>query len=452
MMLAGAANVDAPQRPQTPTPNKSEIAKVYREYPISNLVTRDWSVDGVQNIVQQHERGQFNTSAQLIDAMGQDDRIESALDTLILGVLRLPFGLVPSQKNARATGPTSNAEKAKEFVSDLWAKAMPESILYDWIRWAIMGGVGLAEVVWEMTEDEWKPVGLKVWHLQHVYWREDILRYVVMTAEGTVVVEPGNGKWLLLTPGGLRGHMRGAVRSIWRWWILRDFVSRDWARHSETLGKGILKAHIPSQADEPDKDRFVNSLRTMGTDGIVELAENGEAKFDLDLLEAEFDHGEAFEKLMLRCEANIAVRLLGQNATSENQGQYVARGVFSKVTLDRIDGIVGPVETCIEEQLCRPICEFNFDDADLAPSAKWDAEPPPDKLALANTLLNLGQFLLNATNGGYRVDVKQLSDRFGVTLVEAELPALQLARVQQTKPAATATTPDATQSTEQRAA
>jgi hypothetical protein len=76
----------------------------------------------------------------------------------------------------------------------------------------------------------------------------------------------------------------------------------------------------------------------------------------------------------------------------------------------------------------------------------------PDKLALANTLLNLGQFLLNATNGGYRVDVKQLSDRFGVTLVEAELPALQLARVQQTKPAATATTPDATQSTEQRAA
>lgn len=435
-----------PQVPQQLIPNRAEVRKVYREYPVSNFVSVNWDVPTVQGVIQQHELGQFSMSAMLIDAMGQDDRIESALDTLILGVLRLPFSFDQGK-------PTANGAKAAKFVADLWAKAAPDPLLYDWIRWAIMGGLGLAEVIWDTTEDDWKPIGLKIWHLQHVYWREDLLRYVLITSEGTIEIEPGNGKWLLLTPGALRGHMRGAVRSIWRWWLLRDMASRDWARHSEVLGKGVFKAKTPTDADRPDKDAFIASLRTMGADGIVELPQLSKdvGGFDLDLLEAEFDHGAGFEKLILRCEANIAVRLLGQNATSENQGPYVARGVFGKVTLDRIDGIVGPVQTCLRDQLCRPICEFNFDDADLAPTPKWDSEPPPDKLALANTLLNLGQFLLNATNGGYEADPEQLSERFGIKLTKSVLPAIQIETLKAqaverqaltgATPAAAATTP-----------
>jgi len=418
----GTLDMSAPQVPQTMTPSMSEARKVYREFPVQTLSTNQWDVASTQAAVAQHELGQFSASSLLIDAMGQDDRIDGALDTLILGVLRLPFSFQPGKGRLAA--------KAQAFVESLWAKATPDPMLYDWIRWAIMAGVGLAEVVWDTSEDDWRPVGLKVWHLQHFYWREDLLCYVVLTADGPVKVEPGNGKWLLLTPGALRGHMRGAVRSIWRWWLLRDFASRDWARHSETLGKGIFRARVPSDASADSKDSFRASLVNMGADGIVELPSNETEKFELDLLEAANDHGDGFEKLMLRCEANIAVRLLGQNATSENAGQYVSRSVFSKVTLDRIDGIVGPVQDCLQQQLLRPVCEFNFDDADAAPLPKWDAEPPPDKQSLAATLLSLGQFLLNATNGGYRADPVQLSERFGVTMTAADLPTIQLLNAQ----------------------
>jgi hypothetical protein len=419
-------NPDAPQVPDRPTPNRANAKRVYREFPVGLFSTVDWDIPTVQSVIQQHELGQFSMSARLIRQMGQDDTIESCLETLILGILRLPFAFTPAKETAKGL-------KAMQFVADLWAQAVPDPQLFEWISWAIMGGIGIAEVVWDTTEDDWRPIGLKVWQLEHFYWLETARKYICLTADGPVEVNPGDGKWLVLSIGGLRGHLKGAVRSIWSWWIIRDMASRDWARHSEILGQGIFKAHIPTDADEPDKEAFIASVQTAGSDGIVELAEIGSGPdkkaFDLGLLEAEFDHGESFEKLLLRCEANIRIRLQGQNATQDNSGgPYVARGVFSKVTLDKIDGLVGPLQTCLGEQLCRPICEFNFDDAGLAPSPKWDAEPPPDKKEFADTLLSLGQFLVNATNGGYTVtDLEALSERIGVKLSHSVLPAIQVA-------------------------
>lgn len=195
-------------------------------------------------------------------------------------------------------------------------------------------------------------------HPQHLYWREDLQRYVALMADGPVIVEPGNGKWLLIGPTGVRSFLQGAIRQLWRWWLLRDYVARDWGHHSEVLGQGIILARTPTKSDVDSKNRFRSTLRSMGADGIIELGFSNEQKdgFDVSLLEAEFDHGKGFEMLMLRCEANIACLLLGQNATSENQGQYVARGVFSKVTLDRIDGLVGPLEAALRDHVCRPAC------------------------------------------------------------------------------------------------
>jgi phage gp29-like protein len=436
----------APQVPQAPTPNRAAVKRTYREYPVSNVLSNKWDVDQVQAIVSQHHLGQFSMSSMLIAAMLQDDRIASALQTLILGILRLPFAFQPAKDTAKGA-------KAVQFIAELWSKSLPDPTLFEWIRWAIMAGIGLAEVVWDTSEDDWRPIGLKVWDIQHVYWLETTRKYIVITADGAIEVTPGDGKWLLLSFSGLRGHRSGAVVNLWKWWLLRDFAGRDWARHSEVLGQGVIRAKIPTEADEPDKDKFVSDLRSMGADGIIELATIGagsdKSGFDVDLLEAEFDHGAAFEKLMLRCEANIAICLLGQNATTDNSsGPYVARGVFSKVTLDRIDGIVGPLETCLRDQLLRCVCEFNFDDADLAPLPCWDAEPPPDKKEFADTLLSVGQFLLNATNGGYSISdeaIEAFGQRIGVKLVKSVLPAIQVATLAaeaKEKAALTAKAPD----------
>lgn len=419
---------DKPQVPDRLVPNKSSATRVFKEYPVSLFTTVDYDIPTVRAIISQHELGQFSQSARLIRQMGQDDTIESCLETLILGILRLPFAFSPAKETAKGL-------KAMQFVADLWSKAVADPLLFEWISWAIMAGIGLAEVIWDTSDDEWVPVGLKIWSLEHMWWNENTRHYVVITEDGPIEVTPGDGKWLLLSIGGLRAHLKGAVRSIWKWWIIRDMASRDWARHSEILGQGILLAHIPTEADEVDKDAFVSSVQSAGADGVVELATIGSGpdkkEFGLDLLEAEFDHGESFEKLLLRCEANIRIRLQGQNATQDNSGgPYVARGVFSKVTLDKIDGLVGPLQACLHDQLCRPICEFNFDDADLAPSPLWDAEPPPDKKEFADTAMSIGQFLLNATNGGYTLTddgLTDLSKRIGVKLQRTALPAIQVA-------------------------
>lgn len=415
-----------PVKPDTSAPplgprsgvDRREVAKVYREYPVA-FIGCEWDdVNVVREVLREHEQGNFFRSALLADAMGRDDRVESALDTIILGILRLPFRMV------RAAIDNPLADDALALAAALWASgALPESELYDFVRWFLALGVGLLELIWDTSDPKaWKIVGAKAWHMSHVYWREDLRVFVLQTADGPVQIDPNNGKWILLSRGQ-RGWMRGFVRSLPLWVLLRKFVGRDWSRHNEFIGQGIVKAKTPSGASDKDRDRYINSIKTLGTDGLIECPVDDEGNgYDAELLEAKYEHGEGFERLMSRCERNIEVRILGQAATTENSGPYVARGVFKAVTLDRIDGTVGPLEGAIYEGALKPLALFNQGDAALAARPDWDSEPPPDKLTQAQAVMNLGQGLYAMFNGGYEVDPVELTKRFGITIRKSATP------------------------------
>lgn len=437
--MADGARSDDPIPPIQPDPSapplgprsgidEREPRKTYREYPIVFISDDYDDVALVREILREHELGQFQRSALLADALGRDDRVESAVDTLILGVLRLPFRFIQA---------AIDSGDAIALAVALWARgALSESELYDFVRWFLFIGVGLLELDWDTSDPEnWVIRGAKAWHMSHVYWREDLQVYVLQTRDGQVQIDPGNGKWVLLQRGR-RGWMRGFVRTLPLPTLIRKLAWRDWARHSEFLGQGIVKAKTPSGAPDADRNRYIGSIKSLGADGLIEcpVDENGNG-YDAELLEAAEDHGEGFEKLIARCEKSIEVRILGQAATTENSGPYVARGVFKSVTLDRIDGTVGPLEAALYEQAFRPLCLFNFGNAELAPRPEWDSEPPPDKLTQAQALQALGQFLTTIATAGYEADPAELTKRFGITIRKGTPLAAAVAAQQPAPPA-----------------
>lgn len=408
-------------------PDRAAAAKTYTENHIGQLA--EWTVGDVLEALRAHEMGMFMRSALLVDAMGRDDRIESALDTIIRGILRLPFAV--------DAGDGEQAEEVRLAFARFFASAFPESEAYDFVRWFLMLGFGLAELKWDTSDPtRWKIEGIKVWHPQYIYYRQDTRRLVLLTQEGPVDIEPGNGKWVLLSMGE-RGWMLGAVRSLAKSFLLREFVFRDWARNSEVHGQGILKIQVPSDADAADKQRFFLAVQNIGTDSAIECPVNKDGQnFDVGLLESMQDHGEGFEKLLLRTEANINVRILGQAGTVEAGGVYVAKGVFSKVTLDRIDGTVGPLETALYEQMAKPWAEFNYGDAALAPKPNWDSEPPEDKQKRADTIKGLAAAVKDLDSAlapsGKRTNALAMAEQFGVPTLELpkttdQAPSIQLA-------------------------
>lgn len=394
-------------------PDREAARKNYTENAISQL--SEWSVDDVLDALRQHELGLFFRSALLVDAMGRDDRIVSALDTIILGILRLPFAV--------DIGDGEQAEEARAAFAKFFGSAVPESEAYDFVRWFLMLGIGLCELLWDTSDPtHWKVEGIKVWHPQYLYYRQDTRRLVLLTAEGPVDIDPGNGKWVLLSMGE-RGWMRGAVRSLAKSFLLREYVFRDWARNSEVHGQGILKIKVPSNADADDKRKFFDAVQNIGSDSTIECPDNGDGgAFDVTLLESAQDHGEGFEKLLLRTEANINVRILGQAGTVEAGPTYVAKGVFGKVTLDRIDGTVGPLETALLEHMSKPWALFNYGDTALAPKPNWDSEPPEDKQKRAETIKGLAAAVTQLDNAlapsGKRTDALALVEQFGVPTLD----------------------------------
>lgn len=397
--------------------DRAKARKNYRAYS-SVVATCGWTVEAVRAAVAQHEVGQFHSSALLCDAMGRDDRIVSALDTLILGVLRLPFAIT----SANDVEDIETAELCRTALWLVWRRAVTDDQLYEALRWLVMMGFVLVELFWN-TDDpaHWVPERVHVWHPQFIAWDDVKKVFLLQTTEGPIEVDPLNlgGKWLLIAPGGERAWMRGAVRSLADDFVAHDDALRDWLRDSEKHGSGWLKAKIPTgSGDSADKDAFLESIANVGTEPVIECPfDDRGVGYDLSVMETGKDHAAGFERLLVRLDANINIRLLGQNASTENAGPYVAKGgLFAKVTLDRIDGVVGPLEQAFREHIARPFAAFNYGDERFAPIPDYDSEPPPDKAAQAQTMLTVAQAVSTLKLAGKEVDDTEISQRFGFTV------------------------------------
>ncbi len=378
----------------------------------------DWTKDEVDAALQNHELGQFAQSALLADAMTRDDALDAVLSTRILGLLGLPRNVEPSLEVDPRRG-----RKAARLLDEKYDQIFPRSTLAELLKWAILLGFALAQIVWHPNDDatEWLPE-LQVWHPSFVYYRHDLRRYVALTTEGPVVIEPGNGQWLLYTPFGTdRGWMSGAIRSVAIPWLARLFAWRDWQRWSELYSLGVRKAIAPASADEAEKERFFHQVTALGaeTTVLVTHALSGE-KYDLEMLWPNSQGtADGFERLLNKCESRIAIRLLGQNLTTEvRSGSLAAARVHENVKLELLQFDDRTLSEDLRAQVLRPYCRFNFAGGDpLAPRIGRKTAPTEDRKNEAETLSSAAQALAALLTAGAPVDVRAFADRFGVPLL-----------------------------------
>lgn len=402
-----------PSTPSSTTPS----FRVYSPLP-TVAWKNEWTKQEVDDALQNHELGQFMQSAILADALTRDDAFDAVLSTRVLGLLSLPRNVEPSlEADAR------RARKVARLLDAKYDQIFPRSTLADLLKWGIVLGFALAQIIWHPSDDgtEWLPE-LQVWHPSFVYYRSDLRKFVALTTEGPVVVEPGTGQWLLYTPFGTdRGWMSGAIRSVAIPWLARSFVWRDWQRWSELYSLGVRKAIAPAGANEEDKDRFFGQVASLGAETTVLLTEapTGE-KYDVDLLWPNAQgSADGFERLMNKCEARIAIRILGQNLTTEvRSGSLAAARVHENVKLDIIQADDRTLAEDLRAQVLRPYCRFNFPGGDLlAPRIGRKTAPTEDRKNEADTLSSSANALAALLNAGVPVDVRAYAARFGVPLL-----------------------------------
>lgn len=371
-------------------------------------------VQRVRRAMREMEDGHsFFLASGVVDAMGRDDRISGCMAQRIDGFFALPPLL--------DGGTESSAEALRENADAMF----PGDQLSMLVHWGVMLGVGLAQLTWAQKDGLWQPT-LRTWHPRFLRWDSNTRSFWVSTELGPQVeVNPGDGQWVLYTPYGQQyGWMQSRVRSLAIPWLIRQWAMRDWARHSEVLGIPVRKAVVPRTASAEEKKKFLNAVAALGTESCLMVEQGAEEegdRFDLELVEAESGNGEAFDRLLTKMETNISISIVGQNLTTEvHGGSYAAANVHANVRADIISRDCRTLTRCLKEQVIAPWAELNFGSALGAPTYTWDAKPPEDTKASADTLNALGDGLTKLVAVGFKVDSAKAAERFGIPVLEGQ--------------------------------
>ncbi len=382
----------------------------------------DWTIQSVRNALASHERGQFNLSADLVDAFGRDDRITACLATRIKAITSrsgLAFSIEPSDQ-----GPKARNQRLADEVSSWWFDQLPEPTQARIHRDGILLGVCIARVDWSRGRTSVPTV--RPWPMQFVSWDESAQRFAVDTRQGRMLVDPDDDEWLIYTPYGYdRAWMGGLVRALGLLFILRQFASRDWARFSERHGLPIIVIKEPSSYPDEDRARFASEIRNMGTKGVVRLTqagESGEAGFGIEFLEPRDTSWQSFEAWKGDLNSSIAILLLGQNLTTEVQGgSFAAARVQDRVRADYLASDTEALATMFRGEIIQPWLARNHGlPSEQAPWPTWESAIPEDREAIAKAYKLGGEALAAIQATGLRADYLALVERLGIPMLPGE--------------------------------
>lgn len=404
--------------PPTPPALKPSPRKFFMYGDYSVPLWTSWDVASAQGALDSHAQGNFSQSALLAEAMMSDDSYDAVMNTRVLGLTSRRLTFDPSPKALSKKG----AVAARDEIKERWDELFPGHIIDGVLSWGLNMGFLVAQIVWRNQEKQWIPE-VQPWHPALNYFRVDTRTYIANTMQGPVHVYPGQGDWLLYAPyGEYRGWMRGAVRSCWVPYLARQYALRDWARYSERHGQPLIKAYAPEGAEIDDKLAFQSSIANLGNETTILLprgiADNKELGYDIELLEAKADTWAGFEGLISKCETRLAIRLLGQNLTTEiDAGSLAAANVHDRVRLDYTRADARSLSTLFREQVLKPYFLYNYGDADLAPIPCWDTKPPEDVAMKARAMGQVAAALVNLRNAGSPIDERKM-------LIQAGFPVL----------------------------
>ena len=394
---------------------------INREIP-NVVVEMGWGPQAVREAFVDLVVGLFDRPAQLHDAIASDSRVQSANRSRAAGLLGRPFGF----RIPRRYRDDPVAKKCLRRWSSHWPKMEAEPALLDLLEYSNSLGFAYAQVLWDTSGRTWYPY-LQSWNARYSYYHWLLRCHVAVTMDGQTPITPGDAHWVLHAPyGQYRGWMRGALRPVAQWWLARNYALRDWARYSERHGFPIILADTPFGADPQSIANFQSGLVQLGQESVQQLPGSVDTtkygKYDLRYLEPKDRNWQGFKELIVQCNAEITLALLGQNLTSEiKEGSMAAARVHANVLQTWLAADARALTRTLYLCVLRPFAALNYGNPDMAPIPTWDVSPVEDLETKARTLKAFGEGLNQLRLGGVRVKkLSRFAKKFGLDMGEIE--------------------------------
>lgn len=381
-----------------------------------------WSVAKIEQAKKAADSGDLALAAMLAERILGDERALGPLQA-IAGIASVGM----SFETARV-GVDSEDDPLVEALERDWWAILPEDTQGEILRWASVLGVAVVHVEeWAADPETGRllPV-LDVWHPRALKLDRETGAWRVRTKdnEAGVVIEPGDGEWLLFTP---YGRKRPWTKAPWFGLALLWFAAQcgkvNWFEHNDTHAlptRAASNTKPDTQGLTPDEqDELARKVKLLVRGGSLVLPDG----YDLKILESTSRNWESFVKL---CDEvwpkAVAIALTGNNlGTQIDGGSFAAAKTAEAVTYDRKRTLARCLETTTREQGLTWWAEFNFAST-TPPWAKYAIDPARDLTAAAARFQQGAQGLATLATAGWELEEgeeEKLAELMGVKVRRA---------------------------------
>lgn len=294
----------------------------------------------------------------IYDDVERDSQAYALLQKRRLAVLSKEWRIEPASEDPLDV-------KAADIVRQQ-IKGLKFNKLCDGLLDANLKGFAVGEIMWEVIGSEIvaKNVIMRD-QARFVFGIENELRLLTRNNPSKGEELPEN-KFITHTFGSKHDNPYGIGLGNKLYWLV--FFKRKgtsfWLVYSEKFGNPTTVGKYGKGTNDEEKRTLMNAMRSMSNDSAVTIPEN----MAIELLEAKRSGSfETYERLCAYMDKQMSIAVLGETMTTDvgNAGSRAAGQVHNDIRLEIIKADTTILAETLEDQLFRPIVEYNVPNANV---------------------------------------------------------------------------------------
>lgn len=377
-----------------------------------------WYLQDLEDAELASDRGDITAAAQLMRAAYRDGVLAGVLSTRTGGLVRLPKRFSGRDEIVAALERGSVAEARSVFD-----EMCPASELELLARDGVTLGVGVAELV--PVEGRDYPVLVRL-DPQFLSYRWSDNRWYFRSIAGLIPIVPGDGRWVLHTPGGrIAPWQNGLWRAIGRAYVRKEHAALHADNYVGKLANPARIAQSPQGASDDLRQGWFEAIGGWGGNTVIEAQPGYEVK----LLESNGKGYEAFRQTIEDQNNEFIVAVCGQTVTTDGGSGFANADIHRSVRADLIKATADGLAHTVNTQILPQFVAVRFgEDAILdGVSVDWDVDPPKDRNAEASAMVSIASAITTLSEAmqakGLELDINALVTRFGIPIKRSSEPA-----------------------------
>ncbi len=358
------------------------------------------------------DMGDLRLAGRLMAAARRDGVISGVLSTLTSGIVRLPRRFRGEQVVV------DSLSVGRESVRSLFDEMFPPSELAALAADGELLGVGVGELLPVVGRDFPVFCRLDPQYLQYM-WSEN--RWYYLSVIGRLPITPGDGRWMLHTPGGrIAPWNQGSWRAIGRNYIRKDHANWHKDNWEAKLAHPARVAFAPQGATDPMRESWFRAVAAWGLNTVFSITPG----FDIKLLESNGRGADSFTKTIEDQNREIVITIAGQTVTTDGGAGFQNSDIHRIIRADRIQAAAESLAYTLNTQGI-PVfvaSRWGVDAIDEMPCVvEYDVTPPKDKNAEAQAMVTLAtaiqQMQTALTGSTQTLDIRTICDDFNVPVL-----------------------------------